>query len=137
MYIIAGIQNPYISNLIIINRLVTNLQVSEQHKLSRTDSELLMKFINSVSIRNQNTAKAYHSRLLFFARFAKEKYGLIFDEIIQKLKDREYDPYDILNNYCLFLKNNYNSSSTAFKDKIITVKTFLEYNDIELSPKKF
>ncbi|MGZ5501815.1 MAG: tyrosine-type recombinase/integrase, partial [Nitrososphaeraceae archaeon] len=108
-----------------------------QHKLSRTDSELLMKFINSVSIRNQNTAKAYHSRLLFFARFAKEKYGLIFDEIIQKLKDREYDPYDILNNYCLFLKNNYNSSSTAFKDKIITVKTFLEYNDIELSPKKF
>lgn len=78
--------------------MVTKLQVSEQHKLSRTDSVLLMKFINSVSIRNQNTAKAYHSRLLFFARFAKEKYGLIFDEIIQKLKDREYDPYDILNN---------------------------------------
>ena len=117
--------------------MVTKLQVSEQHKLSRTDSESLMKFINSVSIRNQNTAKAYHSRLLFFARFTKEKCRLILDEMIQKLKDKEYDPYDILNNYCLFLKNNYNLSSTAFQDKIMTVKTFLEYNDIELSPKKF
>ena len=37
----------------------------------------------------------------------------------------------------MFLKNNSNLSSTAFRDKIITAKTFLEINDIELSPKKF
>ena len=117
--------------------MVTNLQISEQHKLPRTDSQSLMKFINSVSIRNQNTAKTYHSRLLFFARFTKEKCGINLDEMIQKLRDKEYDLYDILNDYCLFLKNNYNLSSTAFRDKIITVKTFLEFNDIELSPKKF
>ena len=117
--------------------MVTNSQVSEQHKIPRNDSELLKKFINSVSIRNQNTAKAYHSRLLFFTRFANEKSGIILDEMIQKLRDREYDPYDILNEYCAFLKNNDNLSSTAFRDKIITAKTFLEFNDIELSPKKF
>jgi integrase len=137
MYKIAGIQNLYIYNPIITNILVTNLQVSEQHKISLTDSELLMKFINSVSIRNQNTAKTYLSRLLFFARFAKEKYGIILDKMIQKLKENEFNPYDILNDYCLFLKNNDNLSSTAFRDKIITAKTFLEFNDIELSPKKF
>jgi len=33
-------------------------------------------------------------------------------------------------------KNNNNLSGGSFKDKIRTVKTFLEFNDIELSPKK-
>ena len=36
-----------------------------------------------------------------------------------------------------FLQNNYNLSSVTFRDKIITVKTFFEYNDIEISPRKF
>jgi integrase len=35
------------------------------------------------------------------------------------------------------LQNTYNLSSITFRDKVITVKTFLEYNDIELSPKRF
>ncbi len=115
--------------------MVTNSQISEQHRISRMDSKSFMKFINSVSIGNQNTAKTYHSRLLFFDRFIKEKYGILLDELIQKLRDKEYDPYDILNDYCLFLKNNCNLSSTAFRDKIITVKTFLEFSDIEVSQK--
>ena len=97
----------------------------------------LIEFINYVSIGNHNTAKSYNSRLLFFARFAKEKYGIVLDEIIQKLRDKEYDPYAILNEYCLFLKNNFNLSNSTFRDKLITVKTFLEFNDIEISPRKF
>ena len=117
--------------------LENNSQISEQYEFPSTDSELLMKFINSVSIRNQNTAKAYLSRLLSFARFVKEKYEIILDVLVQKLRDNEFNPYDILNEYCLFLKNNHNLSSTTFRDKIISVKTFLEFNDIELSPKKF
>ena len=103
----------------------------------KSDLESLIKFTNSVSVGNQNTAKTYYSRLLFFARFAKEKYGRILDEMIQKLRDNEYNPYDVLNGYCFFLKNNYNLSSSTFRDKIITAKTFLEFNDIEISPKKF
>ena len=114
-----------------------NPQVIEQNTLFKIDSQSLRKFIKSVSIRNINSAKQYHSRLLFFERFAKEKCGIILDEMIQKLRDREYDTYDILNDYCLYLKNNYNLSSVTFRDKIVTVKTFLEFNDIELSPKKF
>ena len=114
----------YLLSIIIII-LVTNSQISEQHKVSRTDSESFRKFINSVSIGNQNTANTYHSRLLFFGRFIKEKYGIHLDELIQKLRDKEYDPYDILNDYCVFLKNNYNLSNSTFRDKIITIKTFL------------
>ncbi len=41
------------------------------------------------------------------------------------------------NDYCIFLKDNYNLSPLPFRDKIVTVKTFLELNDIELSQKKF
>ena len=59
------------------------------------------------------------------------------DKLLQQLKNKELDPYDILNDYCIFLQNNYNISSITFRDKIVTVKTFLEYNDIEISPRKF
>ena len=109
------------------------------------ESESIFKFIKNVDIRNKNSAKQYQSRLLFFERFAKDYYynkkdnksNNNVDKLIQQLKDKELDPYDILNNFCLFLQTNYNLGTLAFRDKIITVKTFLEYNDIEISPRKF
>jgi integrase/recombinase XerD len=100
-------------------------------------SKSLLKFINSVSIRNENTAKQYSSRLRIFEKFVYKKYEINTDKLIQQLKDRELDPYDILNDFCVFLHNKYNLGSITFRDKIITVKTFLEYNDIEISPRKF
>ena len=109
----------------------------------QTDSKSISKFIKNVGIRNKNTAKQYQSRLLSFERFAKDYYKNSksndnVDKIIEQLKNGELDPYDILNDFCLFIQNNYNSISGAtFRDKIITVKTFLEYNDIEISPRKF
>jgi integrase len=107
----------------------------------QTDSDSISKFINNVALRNKNTARQYYSRLVFFERFTKGHYNndnkLNVDTLLQQLKDRELDPYDILNNFCIFLKNNDNCSGITFKNKIITVKTFLEYNDIEISPRKF
>lgn len=35
------------------------------------------------------------------------------------------------------MQNNYNIGSSSFRDKIITVKTFLEYIDIEINRRKF
>ncbi len=109
----------------------TNTQVNEHnkfYKISRCNSEFLMKFIKGVSIRNKNTAKQYYSRLIVFEKFLKETYTTNIDKLIQQLKNRRYDPYDILNDYCIFLQNNYNIGSVTFRDKIITVKNFLEYN---------
>ena len=119
---------------IFTNTSTTNLQ---------TDSKSISKFIKSVAIRNKNSAKQYYSRLLSFDRFVKEYFNnnnnknTNIDNIINKLKNRKLDPYDILNDYCLFIQNNYNVSSITFRDKITTVKTFFEYNDIEISPRKF
>ena len=118
--------------------MVTKLQqISEQIQFSKFDLEPLIKFTNSVSVGNKNTAKIYYSRLLSFARFAKENYGIILKEMIHKIKNSEYDTYDILNGYCLYLKNNSYLSNSSFRDKIITAKTFLEFNDLEISPRKF
>ena len=108
----------------------------------QNDSQLISKFIKSVSIRNKNTAKQYQSRLLLFERFVLKEFDnnnkkVNVDKLIQQLKNGELDPYDILNEYCLFIHNNYNVSSITFRDKITTVKTFLEFNDIEISPRKF
>jgi integrase len=99
------------------------------------ESESIIKFIKNVSIRNKNTAIQYQSRLLSFERFAKKDHYNV-DKLIQQLKDKELDPYEVLNEFCIFLLNN-NLSGATFKSKIMTVKTFLEYNDIEISPKKF
>ncbi len=114
-------------------------QIREINKLSKYNikSKLLQKFIANVSIRNKNTAIQYHSRLLAFEKFVEKEYRIEIDKLIQKLKNKELDPYDILNDFCIFLQNNYQIGSITFRDKITTVKTFLEYNDIEVSPRKF
>jgi integrase len=96
-----------------------------------------MKFIKTVTIRNKNTARQYHLRLSLFAKFIEEKYKIDLDKFLLQLKNKKFDPYDILNDYCIFLQSNYNIGPITFRDKIITVKTFLEYNDIEISPRKF
>src|SRR5215207_3625901 len=115
-------------------------QVTEQNKFFNTNiyhSESLMKLIKGVSIRNKNTATQYYSRLTLFEKFVNINYKINLDKLIQKLKSKEYDPYDIINEFCVFLQDNRNLSNITFRDKIITVKTFLEYNDIEISPRKF
>jgi hypothetical protein len=98
------------------------------------ESESIIKFIKNVNIRNKNTAIQYQSRLLSFEKFAKKDNSNV-DKLIQQLKNKELDPYEVLNEFCIFLLNN-NLSGATFKSKIMTVKTFLEYNDIEISPKK-
>ena len=115
-----------------------NIQVITKSKqFDIQSSESLKKFIQNVTIRNKRTAVQYNFRLSFFERFLKEKYKINLDVLLQKIKLTEYNLYDVLNDYCLFLQNNYNIGTLAFRDKIITVKTFLEYNDIEISPRKF
>ena len=105
--------------------------------ITKTNSESISKFIKSVSVRNQNTAKQYYLRILLFEKFLDIEYGINADKLIQQLNNKELDPYNILNDFCLYLQNNYNLSSITFRDKITTVKTFLEYNDMEISPRKF
>ena len=55
-----------------------------------------------MTIRNKNTAKQYHLRLLPFAKFIEEKYKIDLDNFLQQLKNNSFDPYEVLNDYCIF-----------------------------------
>jgi integrase len=119
----------------LINRVTTNSK--QLTKYNTPSSESLEKFIKSVTVRNKRTAVQYNFRIALFEKFVKEKYKISLDELLKKIKRTEYVPYDVLNDYCIFLQNNYNIASVTFRDRIITVKNFFEYNDIEISPQKF
>ena len=74
--------------------MVTNLQqISKQIQFSKFDLEPLIKFTNSVSVGNKNTAKIYYSRLLSFARFVQENYKINLKEMIHKININEYNTY--------------------------------------------
>ena len=67
----------------------TSTTAPKQNTFFRTDfynSESLMKFIKSVTVRNKNTARQYHLRLSLFAKFIEEKYKIDLDEFLQQLK---------------------------------------------------
>lgn len=120
---------------------MSKVQITESsNKTSQSNvqtSKLIQKYIRSVSIRNEKTAIQYLSRLLIFETFIIKEYRINTDILIQKLKsNKEYDLYDVLNDYCVFLQNNYDIGSVTFRDKIITVKNFLEYNDLDINQKK-
>jgi hypothetical protein len=53
-----------------------------------------------------------------------------------EIREHREDPYDILSNYVIYLQNNSNISPATLKARIITAKNFLEYHDVDMSPRK-
>ena len=46
------------------------------------------------------------------------------------------DPYDIINRYAAYLRNC-NINTSTLTQRVVTVKNFLEYCDVDISPRKF
>ena len=111
--------------------------INKSSKKDNEETKSLTNFLETIRLRNENTAAQYQSRLLLFEGFIHQRYDINLDELIKKLNNTELNVYDILNKYCIFIKDNSQILSSTFRDKIITAKTFLEYNDVEISPKKF
>jgi hypothetical protein len=64
-----------------------NIQViTKSNQFDIQSSDLLKKFIQSVTIRNKRTAVQYNFRLSFFERFLNEKYKINLDVLLQKIK---------------------------------------------------
>src|SRR4051812_28759794 len=58
------------------------------------------------------------------------------ENLLEKIKDGTIDIYNILSRYGADQKN-YNISSITIKQRVVTIKNFFEYHDIEVSPRKF
>jgi integrase len=86
---------------------------------------------------SKSTASEYLLRLNYFKSFLGKKFSFSsIDTIIKKIKDGDEDPYEVLTEYALYLMNC-GISPYTLKQRVITIKNFLEYQDIDISPRKF
>ena len=80
--------------------------------------------------------------MLFFERFINENYSFSVDNLTIK-KIININIYDLLSAYVSYLINksgegtNHSISNLRIKQRLVTVRNFLEYWDIEISPRKF
>src|SRR6476469_2501234 len=65
------------------------------------------------------------------------EYKLTLDDLIKKIKEGLHDPYDILCNYIAYIQASNNISALTLKQRVTTAKNFLEYFDVDISPRKF
>jgi integrase len=103
------------------------------------EKSIVSKYLTNVAVMNESTAEKYSERLRKFETFASERYGLDIDEIVKRIRKAKIDAYNLLGNYILYLKEHSknNISPITLKTYAITIKNFLEYSDIDISPRKF
>ncbi len=101
-------------------------------------SKSVIMYLDNVSIMSRSTANEYYFRLNDFMTFIVNKYAndLDVDSLLAMIKNGSQDPYSILNDYAAYLKNR-NVSARTLKLRIMTVKNFFEYCDIDISPRRF
>ena len=85
---------------------------------------------------NKNTATEYHFRLSNFEKFITSQYNLTIDDFINNILESKLNPYEILSDFCIHLQG-LGLHSSSLKNRVITVKNFLEFNDVDISPRKF
>ena len=101
---------------------------------------MVSKYLTNVAMMSESTAMKYNERLGKFETFVSEHYGIGIDEIIKRIMRSKIDVYIVLVNYIRYLKErntNHSISPNTLKNYVITIKNFLEYSDIDISPRKF
>ena len=88
---------------------------------------------------SKHTAREYAMRLNSFRRFVLAYYdrSITIDNLIIKIQEGFENPYNVINNYAVFLLHSNNISNLTLKQRVVTVKNFLEYHDVDISPRKF
>ena len=96
-------------------------------------------FLSTMSTMSKHTANEYGKRLNSFRKFILAHYGehITIDNLIVKVKKKSENPYSVLNNYAAYLLKVNNVSNLTLKQLIVTAKNFLEYHDVDISPRKF
>jgi integrase len=108
-----------------------------QNYIHHPSENALNKYIKNIGSMNKSTAYEYQFTLTTFAEFIFNDYSITLDRLIIKLKEGSEDPYEILSGYVSYLQTGYNISASTLKERVITAKNFLEYHDVDISPRKF
>lgn len=98
------------------------------------------KYIRNICTMNKSTAYEYLGRLNNFEAFLLKHYKKNIDQVLKQITNGDVDPYYILSEYCSYLRNDTggaNISVLTIKQRIVSAKNFLEYYDVDISPRKF
>src|SRR4029078_4743163 len=105
---------------------------------SNVTSKAIDRYITAIETMSKSTANTYRFRLRIFNSFILYQYEKAsIDDVITKLKKGKSDPYDMLSKYVLYLQRQVKVSSLTLKQWVVTAKNFLEYHDVDISPRKF
>jgi integrase len=110
--------------------------MANTRKVVTTNS--ITRYITNVSTMSKSTAREYFARLNNFSHFIANEYRnqLSIDDLLVKVKKGNQNPYDVLNGYAAYLRNC-SVSALTLKQRIVTVKNFFEYSDIDINPRRF
>ena len=102
--------------------------------ISKTDNgtdDIVSTYIKSINNMSKSTAANYFFRLRNFENFVAKEYGnhLTVNDLIAKIKKAILDPYSVLNAYVAYLRNC-NITTSTLKQRIVTIKNFLEFGSI-------
>lgn len=86
---------------------------------------------------SKSTASEYRFRLKHFVRFTSKEYKTNVDNLLLQIKEGSQVSYDVLSGFILYLQNNHSISTLTLKQWVVTAKNFLEYHDIDISPRRF
>jgi integrase len=121
--------------------LATNTTTTKNQKnndIPSSTNDAVTPYIRNIGTMSKSTAYEYLTRLNNFKEFIANDYdnNLSADDIITKIKTGDEDPYELLNRYAAYLKNC-NIAALTLKQRVVTIKNFLEYCDVDISPRKF
>ena len=119
----------------------------------RIRSPSLAKYIKNVQQANERTAEQYEYRLSKFEKYLvtvseeqqqqqqQNQELTVLDHVINELKianNNKINPYDLLSGFVAYLQEVEGiENPNTIRYFVIASRNFLEYNDIEISPRKF
>ena len=123
-------------------QLIKRANDTDNRKKSTISSQVVVKYINNIKSMSDSTAQEYKNRLDDFDKFVYKTYECTIDDLINTLlnhddrnKETNLNPYDILSSYAAYLTRTV--APITIKQRVVTVKNFFEYCDVEVSVRKF
>ncbi len=129
----------------------TTATIISERKIRR--SLCIAKYIRTVQQANERTAVEYEYRLSKFEKYIvvhgkqqqqqQNQRLTTLDYVIEELKRKKnnntkIDPYDLLSGFVVYLQQEENMRNpNTIRHFVITARNFLEYHDVEITPRKF
>jgi uncharacterized protein (UPF0297 family) len=109
----------------------------------------LTKYIKNIQQANKRTAAEYEYRLSKFEKYVvayqqqyqQDQITTSLDQVIEELKNKgsnKIDPCDLLSGFVAYIQEEQGiENPNTIRHFVITARNFLEYHDVEISPRRF